>query len=441
LSRLWPEALARAAVERWERSKNFTPGEVTQAVRVELSEKGFPAAWRTGGFHEREAILGAASALEAEGLGRVRKSGRGAFAVPVALTLSPEAVEQAYAALGGATLRSHVRSLLAELERLPDSDVPWVASLYQRLREEVARGTLSGLGHRAKEPAAKADILDALRLLPRLARRESYLERTLSGEVFSDTKRLQALRPRLRHFLLTADPVWTGRTDAVAERELFGYYGESFKPTMTAVAAGLDVPGLADLSRFRPCLSLARPALMQLGRTIAQVDRHAEGAPVSSRNGTGGPWLTTIENPTSFHQYLEEPGVWERIGAGREVVLYTEGFASDDLLDFIKVAAPGARGVRHWGDTDAPGIRIALLIMRAAGKGSLYRSDADWVRRVDPALGQTVDAEHRQKLEVLLADPALECCTGARELTQATLEVGRWFEQEQYREEIAGAVP
>lgn len=412
----WPDALAAAAVAKWERSSGFGPGPVSRPVRLNLSERDFPRAWGTGGHAMREVIIAAALDLERRGLAEVRRSGRGSFAAPRAVLLQPAAVEEAYAAMCGPTLRSHIRVLLKTIGGMPRPSTDWARELLDRAAIDLSEGRTSLLGRNAHEPATYDEIIDALRVVVRLSERAPFEERSLSGALFGNTKRLREIRPRVRQILLMADPRWSGLPAAPDDRTLFGHYGEAFKPPFISVALGVEADGLAAFNHFRPYAVLAPEVLLR----AADAYRRIGVAPL----------ITTVENESAFIRYLEEPGVWGRIESLEEVVIYTGGYASDGIRAFVRalVSAPGQ--LRHWGDTDAEGVRIGLIMAEAAGGGSLFRSQAEWVRSAPQRLGQPIDEQHRAELKALLADDRLDLCDGVRELIGATLEVGVWLEQE-----------
>lgn len=415
----WPEALAIAAVHRWERSRNFHLAPADRPLRIAFDAKTFPDAWAIGGYEEREAILRAALELERQGLAKIQRTGRGALATERALVLEGAAVEQAYQVLeqrGTCTRRAHARAMREMVAAARPGATGWSADYLRRVLDDLGRGRFVLLGRGAHEPGEGPHIRDALQVVCRLASREPFDERSLSGELFGDTKRIQALRSRVRQMLLAGDPQWADRP-APTDRELYGHYREVFKPPFTAVAAGAVIAGVADFRLFQPYAMLPAPLLMHLAEWAAGRTTRAI--------------LTTIENPTAFLRYLEEEDVRRGVRAGDEVVISTEGFASDDVVAFLECTRGAWREVRHWGDTDVHGLRIAELISTAAGGAALFRGTGDWVRALPRRLGRPLDGGHRAALEELVA-AGEDTCTGVREAAAAVLAADHWYEQEVY---------
>lgn len=415
----WPEALARAAVKRWERSGDFHLAQADRPLRVAFDAKTFPEAWAIGGHEERESILMAALELERQGLATIRRTGRGALATERAIVLEGAAVEQAYRVLeqrGTRTRRAHARAMREVVAAALPHATGWSAGYLRQVLEDLGRGRFVKLGRGAQDPSEASDIRDAVQVVCRLARREPYDERSLSGELFGDTKRLQALRSHVRQILLAGDPHWADRS-APSDRQLYDYYREVFKPPFTAVAAGAVIVEVADFRLFQPYAMLPAPLLMRLAEWT-------NGRPLRAV-------LTTIENPTAFLRYLEEDAVRRGVRAGDEVVISTEGFASEDVIAFLECTRGAWREVRHWGDTDVHGLRIAELIATAAGGATIFRATGDWVRALPRRLGRPLDDGHRAALEAVGAEDE-PTCTGVREVAAAVLAAGHWYEQEVY---------
>lgn len=416
----WPEALARAAVERWERSVAFHVGRADRPVRVRFDAKQFPGAWEPGGHDEREAILLAVGDLEKAGLAEVRRTGRGMLATVHAFVLEAAAVEAAYeelARLHIPTRRSRAKALLAYVETISADADGWARDYFVRFAEDVARGRFHLLGRGAHEESAAWEVDDALRVVIRIAGRVPWDERSVSGELFGDTKRLRDVRPRVRQMLLLGDPHWRS-SQRPTERGIWTHYGEVFKPPFTAVAASLEIENVAALAVFRPYAALPRTVLLRLADAVT----------------TSGsrPLVTTIENESAFLRYLDEDDVRARVDAGTEIVLYTEGFPSDDLLHLLKSLSAHVTGVRHWGDSDVYGIRIAEMIGRAVGTVTLFRTDAAWVASQPARLGQRLQPAHKVMLRRLIEQNEAPHCRGSNELANAVFSKGCWFEQEVY---------
>ena len=420
----WSEPLARKAVFLWERSRNFTPGPVSHPVRVRLSEHHFPTAWRAGGEWEREDIIECIRWLESRGVARVTQSSRGGFATPVSVLLLPEAIEDAYALLGGHSRRYHGGELLGVLEEAAADATGWWREYLEVAAAEVANGQFGRLGHRAYENESYDYVRDALRVIPALLRGTPFEERTFSAAVLKNSKRFNQVRKRVRQILLRADPYWAGRA-VPSDRVLFGHYGERFKPPMTSIAAALNMPSIACLARFEPYAVLPDAVLLEFGIGIG------DGTAFTALGMLDRITLTTIENEWVFLRYLEEPDVGQRVRAGEEIVLYTAGAPSAGVLRFIR-AARARIGLRHWGDCDVYGLRFGLTLCAAAKGGELFRSAPDVITGCAAIASQALDAAHIRQLESLLDSDRLHLARGLAQTAAAVLEARVWVEQEIY---------
>jgi hypothetical protein len=410
----WPESLAAVAVGQWEASTRFHLGEVDGEVRLELSQRHFPGAWAIGGHGEREGILAAVEALERDGMARVKRTGRTSAAVPRSVTLLPGAVEDAYRTRRG-SLREHLRGLHEQVRTLDLSAAPeWMGKHVESALERLSHGQTRPLGPGARTAAA-ADVVDALTAAAHIGNRTGYEERSISGALFGNTKRLSEIRPRVRHLLFQADPHWRGWGSIPDDRTLFGHYRETFKPPFTSVAGAFEIPRVMAMRAFRPYAQLPREVLQALAGVI--------------RNDSGVQ-ITTVENEASFLRYLADEEAEERVAAGEELVIYTAGYASEGILEFLRAVRPGRERFRHWGDADPDGLRIALILSEAAGGGRLYRTDAEWVRQVEIVLGQRLTERQEAETRAIASDPRIGWCAGAAEAAEAILERGCWFEQE-----------
>lgn len=408
----WPEALATAAVQAWENSDRFHLGGVDGQVRLELSERHFPRAWAVGGHEHREEIQLAAEELERQAKARVVRSGRGSSAAAQAVILSPEAVEEAYSLVGARSRRASLRSLCGELAQLELSQAPlWLREYRDQAVSELEQGRTAALGAKV----SLEHVRDAFLAAERIAKAGSYEERSLSGAMFGWTKRLREIRGRVRHILYSADPYWSAWPAVPDDRIFFSHYGETFKPPVTSIAATLTIPGVMEMREFVPYAAVPRAVLLRIGDVLA------------TRSET---LITTIENESAFLRYLTEAPTQGRITDGTEVVLYTGGYASDDVMDFLRRLAPGAHRLRHWGDADYDGLRIALLIGEAGGGAQLYRTTPRWVAETDAHLGNRLRDEDRSALGSLQLDPCLRWCPEVAEVAGAVLANDVWFEQE-----------
>lgn len=72
--------------------------------------------------------------------------------------------------------------------------------------------------------------------------------------------------------------------------------------------------------------------------------------------------MITIENLASFNRYVREARRPD------ELVLFTGGYPSAAVGQAIARLSPGLEAIHHWGDIDAHGLRIAMVVARHAGR-------------------------------------------------------------------------
>jgi hypothetical protein len=195
---------------------------------------------------------------------------------------------------------------------------------------------------------AAPHFADALRLLDVLQTRgnDDQVVRRLSVELFSDSKRIEALERHLD--VLTAESL---ASPSRGSEEVFGGLGLVKEPQPFLLSGD----GVVHLASGQSC-PLVRPFVGVAGRAVASFS----GSPA---------WVLTVENLTTFHLCSQLPGVEGGL------LLYTGGMPSPSwcrayqaLLAGVAPAVP----VYHWGDIDAGGFRIAARLRNFVEPGRAF---------------------------------------------------------------------
>jgi len=427
--------LLHRLLEQYERGRSFgRAAPWPRDVIVRLDARAFPEAFHPDGREALSALRAAAVELAAAGCARlVHHRGYGA-GIPSEVRLGPEEVEAAYRvgeAEGFERLAEALAALGTQARGLRAPLLPaWMNRFLERIETGSTEADLSALGiARDRFKRERRDVVDALRAAVALAGGASGWERIVSERLFSDSKRLAAVRPRVVGLLVKADPRWDGIAPEDAA-DLLEAYGVRRKPGL---------------------LRCAGAAAMQVtGRTY----RLDDFLPVAHLPDTWAPsWIealappslvcvTTIENEFPFLSYVEESGGPAGLGVRGEVAVYTAGFPAPALVDSLAeiVRRDPAKRLQHWGDADVGGLRIWwLLRTRLDHPITLFRTTAAWVEREVARRGGTPleDADRpalRRLREQLVASPyaAGSDVAAVVALIDALLALGIKVEQERY---------
>lgn len=216
---------------------------------------------------------------------------------------------------------------------------PWRAQF--PALDEVLRAWRSDRKVRGRGPEAAQDLADAARAVA-ASRQDPGSERILRREsvrLFGDSKRLEKLTPWLE-LLVTGEP-----TAAGLPRE--------------------DVWSAIGLRREPQPLLLAGSGTVELDEVALPLVRPYLGVPMESLRGvaTAARYLLTIENLASFHDAARDPA------AALGLLLYTGGMPSPAWRRaYARIVAglPAGAAVRHWGDIDEGGFRIAAALAEVA---------------------------------------------------------------------------
>lgn len=217
-----------------------------------------------------------------------------------------------------------------------------LAEAFPVLHQVIAAWKTGGLVRRTSA-ADVIDWQDACRVI--LHRRASgdvdLPHRGLSVSLFNDSKRLEALWPML-------DILLQGGMDAGArsDKEICGELGIVKFPSTVLLA------GSAQVTYGGHALDVRWP---YLGLSPTHVDGVEPLGDVDT--------LLSVENLSTFHELARQSP-----GERRCVLIYTAGMPSPSWLRIYRLmlrALPAAAAVRHWGDIDAGGFRIANRLANA----------------------------------------------------------------------------
>jgi hypothetical protein len=318
-----------------------------------------------------------------------------------AIDLVPERAATAYELLGRIPRLDRIGRLRRMLElQAPQADwhIAFVRYALARLNADRPAAPLDLDDH-----DMNADLLTALDALAQL--RAPILERVFSVQTFRDSKRFEALRPKVLAVLRQHDPsadAFTGDDDALL-REHFLERVPEYVPISGRLL--LDVgPTTLDLAPFAP--SVALPASLLRGVAVRCCDARI---------------LVTVENLTSFSEIASRrPADW--------ILVYTGGFASPTVMDLLKSVRNTARGIRfcHWGDMDAGGLRILAHLRTHLGAVEVLAMDCSTLRAYS-SFTQPISSGDRLALQHLRQSAVLADCI---ELIDALLEGGQKLEQE-----------
>lgn len=371
----WRLKLLRRLLEKYERGRSYgRPAPWPRDVIVRIDAKEFSSAFAPDGREELEGLSSAANQLAREGAARLAHHRGLPGERPREVRMGPAEVERASAmarAEGIELLEDALAALADRVSALRELDLPpWMDTFLERAARGASAGDVSLLGwSRDRFKRERTDVLDALAAAAALARGVSGWERVASERIFTDSKRLGAIRGKVAAILGRADPRWEG-IEPEDSLDILEAYGVRRKPGLIRCAgrAVIEISGRAyRLEDFAPTAHL--PEEWGEAWTAAVVDASPE-------------WMTTVENEFPFLSYVLEAGGPGALGDRRELVVYTAGFPPSALLGaLVEVArrAPDIR-FRHWGDADLGGLRIWWLLRTSLGRPvDLFRTRADWL--------------------------------------------------------------
>lgn len=209
----------------------------------------------------------------------------------------------------------------------------------QELVGEIAaawRDDRTWLGLGKDDPATAVDFLIALDAVQQgdFGRRDM---RTVSRKRTGHSKRIERHSSRIARWFKA-----TGRVDETATpSEALASIGLEKYPQDIKIAGDLTIDGTPV------------PALPFIGVPADVAER---------LRAVRADTLVTIENLASFQRYAREAR------RDNELVLYTGGFPAHAVGRTIAQLARDIGAIWHWGDIDAAGLRIALVVQRHAAR-------------------------------------------------------------------------
>ena len=319
-----------------------------------------------------------------------------------AVDLVPHRADALYTLLGR-TPRRKQTTALAQLLEWETAHAPWHADFLRWAQDQLAR-------HRSVAPLKLDDARwnrDLLRALAAIAgATQPTLERTLSAQLFGDSKRLEMLRGAIIGVLRRHDPDAASYGDD--QWALLRAHHLDRVPEYVPLAGPLVLETMEyvrlDLAPFAPSMALSAATL----RTAAIA-------------GCTATTLVTVENLTSFTELaaIRPPHV---------LVVYTGGFASPTvitLLQRIRAAQP-TLVLHHWGDLDAGGLRILAHLRTHLGAVTPLAMDVQTLHEHQRHAQALTNGDH-QALRHLRASPLLGDCV---DVIDALLASGVKAEQE-----------
>jgi hypothetical protein len=427
------QELLRRLLERYERGQMYgRPAPWPRDVILRIDAREFPKAFAPDGREELAELCETAGELARAGAARVVHFKGLPGERPQEVRLGPGEVRRAYHLAreeGFEPLGESLELLAAAADRLRHTDPPeWMGAFLARAAAGARSADLSCVGvSRERLKREREEILDALSAAAALACGASGWERVVSERIFSDSKRLGAIRSKVAELLLRADPRWDG-VEPEDSLDVLEAYGVRRKPGLIRCAgeAEIAIDGRMYLvGDFRPTAHLPEE----------WAEAWVEGV-IASRPE----WITTVENEFPFLSYALEAGGPRGLGGRRELVVYTAGFPSTALLEALRTIASRAPTIRfrHWGDADVGGVRIWWLLRSRLGRTvELFRTRKEWLE-VEAARGRDLNDSEKRGLarlrEELRASPAAADAdvTAAVELIDALLGLGRKVEQERW---------
>lgn len=210
----------------------------------------------------------------------------------------------------------------------------------------------------------------------------------LGARFFNDSKTLRTggLRSELARWLAAVEPTPEG--EQVSTEDLLARHGVTDNPTSIRVAVFGALRYRVAGEWFEwPC----------------ELRKHGQSATLSLHNIAGleaaefleGGSVITCENETPFNRLIRD-GV-------EQPVIYTGGFPNSAVRSLLE-AMPAETRIRHWGDSDPAGLRIAE-ILSAIRPLRLWRCSLEELRRHRDLLKPLPHSERQAVEERLRQEP------------------------------------
>lgn len=297
-----------------------------------------------------------------------------------------DGVRQAYQLSGIVPLKDKIERLRNVLKPLADHPWQWVRAWWEKTDAGLSQGKCSHLD--IDDLEGYADLVRTLNELSLLDGKGVSL-RIFSQRLFQDSKHLE--RQVLKRLLAIT-------------RQSSGEMRETEEEW-------LDFLGLA---RSPQTVLLSGPLLFQSEGKEISTAAFPGGVGLSAQTvesmtilSTSARRILTIENLSSFHQWLEQHADLR----GEELVVYTGGYPHRALQNFLRklsdslLGASGGPEIYHWGDIDLGGIRI-FEFLKAEFFPHLrpLRMDVETLLKYQ-SRAATIGAEYSAQLRQTLNDP------------------------------------
>jgi hypothetical protein len=261
-------------------------------------------------------------------------------------------------------------------------------------------------GFTVDEPVQLIDVINAADTLVSLGERttEEMDERHFSTQVFSNSKKLKALKGKIAKLVKICDNEIPG--DLTAD-EVFQLYGvvPIKHPIYVAGPVLIKSNDKTISADFPPCIGLWPSYVTSI-----------------INNGSVNT-ITSIENLATYIRYVEK----ER--QDDELVLYTAGIPSPSFRGFYKLIADtfSAAKLRHWGDIDVGGFSILHILEKTVSRDILsYRMSTTDYENIS-SYGELSSSELNQ-----LTNLSTKSNEVNKQVISMVIATGKKFEQESY---------
>jgi hypothetical protein len=352
-------------------------------IRVRLKDSEYPRYYSNLDFSERRDTNQQLAQLAQQGLLSLAWERFEEHNWLQTVDLIPEQLGALYKLLGRNPLAQQ-RQALHDLLAQQQPSQAWHRSFLEWAEQQLsAYRSVAPL--KLDEPAHNRDLLAALHALGQL--QTPTLERTLSSQIFANSKRLEALRSNILTILRRHDPHAHEYGDD--DWALLRSHNLDRAPEYIALAGPLSL----QIGSQQPvALDTLQPSMALSAASIPQISSMSSNARL----------LITVENATSFNELLMQRP------AGC-VLIYTGGFASPSLIALLRLIRAQQVPHAHWGDLDAGGLRILLHLREQLGPTKALAMNRESFEQHQQH-SQKLSANDTKNLQQLHQQPLLSDC-------------------------------
>lgn len=384
-------------VDRYERRSDYCSGEKSaRRTLMRIDQKSRPDYFHVSNSSYRHMFNKEMEALQQQGFVELEwlRFDKGHTLERVVLVA--EVLPSIYKLLGRRTKKEIYSKAGEQLSVLRNEAPPDPALLafFDELMSKLARLEPLPPPLRPEKVEEMTDLLRGLNALCQ-GHEDDIAKRSLSVKLYGDSKRWQQLEKGILQLYRQFCPVGSEEARGVIEATamddsvLLAEQGIVDNPAHIRLAGDLVVQtakGQIDLSLFEPDLGLPAPMVKEM---------EIETCPCGA--------VITIENLTSFYQYLQER-------PEDHLVIYLGGFANrarrlllQKLFRFFQEQQKTATFL-HWGDMDLGGFKIWYDLVRQTGiPFKPYLMDEEtYLQHLQ--LGQPMSDQYAEKLSALLQD-------------------------------------